>query len=467
MARTATGTVEFRGTPARWWARITVKDSGGTIRRPWVDLERPDLKDTPEDKKIAKTLARKQAKLASKKSFLGVEQATSTKATLTDFEARWHTLIEKDPDLKTKTVDRYKSSWTQIVAELGKLPVSAITPLRIRQWIWRRREERSVSTVLNDCNALSRFFQDANREKWIVGVNPMRDATVTDAKPRQEHPDAEDIVRYTLDELERLLGADGMPDDFYGVVLVAATTSCRGGEVRGLQFKHLKDPRDGRACVNIVQQAVKETSEGPVALGVPKYGSKRMNPQHSQVAPWLAWWRGTGWAGFIGRQPTDDDFVFPDVDGSMCRPRDPDTLREWAAKAGVPTHFTRADGELVAFNMNSIRHTFASLLGDLEVDGEVLDALMGHKAKSVRARHYMSIPFERKARAVERLVLVLPDRPGVVARADESSRELSREPEPANDSTPQTTLQATGTTASIPARRRVADWCGPRFSKPA
>jgi hypothetical protein len=110
VARTATGTVEFRGNPARWWARLTVKDGEGNTVRKWVDLERRDLGNTPEDKKAAKRVALKKAKVASKKRFLGVEVAASSRLTLADLEDKWHAQIERDPDLKTKTVDRYKSS---------------------------------------------------------------------------------------------------------------------------------------------------------------------------------------------------------------------------------------------------------------------------------------------------------------------------------------------------------------------
>ncbi len=41
MSRTASGTVEWRGTPARWWARITVeKGKDGTTARPEARRER-------------------------------------------------------------------------------------------------------------------------------------------------------------------------------------------------------------------------------------------------------------------------------------------------------------------------------------------------------------------------------------------------------------------------------------------
>ena len=82
MGRAATGTVEFRGTPARWWARVTVRTEDGGTRRVWVDLERLDLKNTPEDKRTAKRLALKRAKVASKKTFVGKAKATAPKVTV-------------------------------------------------------------------------------------------------------------------------------------------------------------------------------------------------------------------------------------------------------------------------------------------------------------------------------------------------------------------------------------------------
>ena len=75
MGRAATGYVEFRGTPPRWYARVTGHDAAGRTVRPWIDLKRPDLKNTPEDKEIAKRLAAKRAKLASKATFVGKAHA--------------------------------------------------------------------------------------------------------------------------------------------------------------------------------------------------------------------------------------------------------------------------------------------------------------------------------------------------------------------------------------------------------
>ena len=463
MGREATGTVEWRGSPARWFARITVTKEGGGLARPWVDLERPDLKNTPADKKIAKRLARKRASAAKGGVYVGPEQARAELGlSLAEYEERWFSLIERDPKLATKTVDRYKSSWTQLVSHFAAAPVTEITPLTVRQWVWKRQAERSASTVRNDCIAMSRFFQDAIAEKWIsITANPMHDRIVRDAKPEATHHDPDDIVRFTHGQVESLLAAEGMPDEDFGVLLFAILSGGRGGEVRGVQFKFLRDPRDNRACIRIVQQVVKETVDQPLHVADPKRGSKRQNPMQSQLATWLEWWRAEGWERFVGRKPTDEDFVFPDEHGDICRPRDADTLRRWAKKGGVPTEFVRQDGSKANFTMNALRRTFASLLGDAEVDGGLIDELLGHKAKSVRGQHYQGTWFERKVRAVARLQFALPVRNGVAPA-------VALPPDNVPESSQAEVMQLTGTDDSVEVspRKREVSWCCPRFSKP-
>jgi hypothetical protein len=93
MSRTASGTVDWRGNPSRWWAR-----GEGQGRQRAAALGRPQAarsEDTPEDKKIAKRLALKRAKLATKGSFVGVEQAAAPKLILEDLEDKWFALLDR------------------------------------------------------------------------------------------------------------------------------------------------------------------------------------------------------------------------------------------------------------------------------------------------------------------------------------------------------------------------------------
>ena len=109
MSRLATGTVSWRRVEGveGWHARVTATDANGQKRRPWVDLERPDLKNTPGDKEIAKRLALKRARLAAKGTYVGAEQATSARVTLVDLEEKWHALL-----IATRTSGRRRSRAT-------------------------------------------------------------------------------------------------------------------------------------------------------------------------------------------------------------------------------------------------------------------------------------------------------------------------------------------------------------------
>ena len=75
MTRAVTGTVAWRGVPARWWARLTVPDiRTGESRRVWIDLDRPDLKNTIEDKAAAKRIALDLSSSARDKVFVGKDR---------------------------------------------------------------------------------------------------------------------------------------------------------------------------------------------------------------------------------------------------------------------------------------------------------------------------------------------------------------------------------------------------------
>jgi hypothetical protein len=92
----------------------------------------------------------------------------------------------------------------------------------------------------------------------------------------------------------------------------------------------------------------------------------------------------------------------------------------------------KQDGSTASFDTRALRRTFTSLLAELDVDGEVLDELLGHRRRTVRGLHYQGASFERKVRAVERLRLALPVRPGLVPPTsgppeDESSRSVRDE----------------------------------------
>ena len=427
MGRKATGTVDYRGNPARWHARITVHDEQGAPHRPWVDLERPDLKNTPEDKRTAQRLAAKRSKVASKGKFVGVARATAPKVTLGALEARWFALLDTDPHLKPGTRTAYKSAWrSNVVPRLGKHPVAALSVPVLRAWVRELTGELSPSSVRNNAIALTRCLSDARAEGWIaIDSNPMKHEDVRALLPTVQAPDADAIVCWTQPECETLL-ASPLPHDRFGLYLVAFLTGLRAGEIRGLSFAHLAmTPTIPHVRVRQQLCLAREAGE-TTTTGTPKTrNSKRDVPLHPAALVWLAWWRDEGWTAHVGRPRTDDDAVFP-VDGQAGRAREPDLIRKDLRAAGLADEFTAPDGSREPYTFHATRRTFSKLLGDAGVSAEMVGMLDGHAAKSVTERHYMGRSLEAMARAVATLTLALPNRPGVESRPKESSPESSR-----------------------------------------
>jgi integrase len=417
-----------------------VRDTAGKIHRPWIDLERDDLQNTPDDKRTAKRLARVRAKAAVKagKTYVGVEKALAPKVTLADLEDKWFALLEGDVHLKPGTITAYKSCWSwNARPAFGNHPVATLTVPVLRAWVRELAGKLSPSSVRNNAIALTRFLSDARAEGWIaLESNPMKHEDVRAMLPTVEAPDPDEIVCWTRVEAEKLIGVAELPHDRFGLYLVALLTGLRAGELRGLTFAHVVT-EPPVPFVRVVQQLGLARSAGESSTtGTPKTrSSKRDVPLHPAALAWLTWWRDKGWAGIYGRPRTDADAVFPAVDGEAGRPRDANILRRDLDAAKLPREFTTADGTRLPYTFHATRRTFSRLLGDNGVSPEMVGMLDGHAAKSVTERHYMGRSLEAMARAVATLSLTLPERPGVAPSCPPESSCASSLPSeaPAND----------------------------------
>ncbi len=429
MGRASTGTVSFHGNPARWWARVTVYDEVGERHRPWIDLERPDLKNTLEDKKAAKRAALKRAKVASKAKFVGVERAAAPKVTLAELEDRWAALIDRDPDLQPSTKHELKRLvHANVLPVLGSHAVIDVSTPTLRTYFRDLRERLGAQTVRNIANALTRFFGDVKAEHWApLTINPMRDDEVRDVLPPAKATDPEDIVQLAPERVSALLGHLIDRDPYlFGVVLLEVTSGTRDGEPHGLRFSDVAE-EDGILRANILRQALVNRDGLGVKLGPPKRNSKRKIPIHVAFYFWLEWWRAVGWKARVGRNPGPDDYVFPSTSGELWRPNTAGMLQDALEAAGLPVAVTKSDGERKDYDAQSLRHTFATVLGAADVNGEVIDRLLGHKSKTTRGKHYQASDLPQFARAVATIRIALPGAAAVASSAPPSAHESSNE----------------------------------------
>ncbi len=454
MAREATGSVQHKR--GRWWARVTVKDAQGNTHRPWVDLERPDIPNTPEGREQAQALALERATLARGGVYeRDDEPETEKPLTLARIMDKWFALIDSDPgDLRGSTVYDYKARLRANVLPVAGSWEPPFTVPQLRSLFRDMKGAKSASTVRNVANALTKMLDDARAEGWVEGDNPMRSRDVRIVLPSQTSPDPEDIVSLPIAAVRTLLGCKRIPQDRRDLYLVAVTSGMRDGELYGIQRKDL-DLDSPIPTVKVHQQlASARGKEAPVIDKLKSKWSKRTLPLHPKAAERLR-------KALDGAEP--EAFVFGD---GKTRPRDADLMREHLALAGLPIEINE---EAVTFH--ALRRTFATLLEAAEVPGDLVDRMLGHAPQSTRGRHYAAPSLEAMHRAICKILLDdpadgpprTPD-PGGQTRRGESSRAavqsspsiVSAERHDCSNDEPPLFL-------STPGRSRTA---GQRFRKP-
>ena len=344
------------------------------------------------------------------------------RTTVADLEDKWFELLDGDANMKPATRAGHKSNWkAHIKPKLGTHLVMALHVPALREWVRKLGDGLEPSTVRNNVNTLTRFLADVKAERWVtLHANPMRDDEVRDLMPKVSAPDSDEITHLTREQCETLLSRPELPRVRFGVYLQAVTSGMRPGEQWGLQWKHV-DLAAAVPHVRVRQQlGVMRAAGERVALGLPKskYG-KRDLPIHPLALAWLTWWKAEGWTAYVEpvegepRKATDEDFVFPSPAGEAQRPRDAEQFRDDLDAAKLPRDFVTPDGQRIPFVAYSLRHTFASWLSARDVEGEQIDRLLGQSPPSVRGRHYSAPSLDAMARAVAKIALTLPERPGV------------------------------------------------------
>jgi integrase len=392
------GTVAWH--KGRWHARVSMKDKAGKTHRPWIDLERPSIPNTPEGRELARKELPRILKGLKSYEHPGDNQPVKAPAqTIADLVERWFELLDRDPGKRApSTVYDYKSRMrANVVPALGQC-VPPLTIPQLRSFFRDLKARKSTSTTRNTSNALTAFCDDAKAEGWIAGPNPMRDREVRDVLPQQEAPDPEDIVQFTREQVLTLLASPKLPEDRRGLYIVAVTSGMRDGELRGILRSRVD--LDGEIPTVDVRQQLRYPRGKKIPATLGKLKSKhcrRTLPLHPAAVAWLKAHR---------KDIAADAFVL----GDGTRPDGAEIIRADLEAAGLPTTFKLpTTGEVVDFTMHAFRRTFATLLEAAEVPGELVDRMLGQAPASTRAKHYAKTDLARWYRAILQIDL---DNPG-------------------------------------------------------
>lgn len=253
------------------------------------------------------------------------------------------------------------------LAKIIRTPISATqrpqtTPPR------KNREKKpkrtvSASTANMDLGALRRALRDAV-EQGLAKAN-----AAESVRPLPQD-DSTERAPFTAEEVRQMLDHRDTPEDWHGVILIAAYTGLRLGDVIRLNRSHVEGTR-----LVIRPEKTKRTRK---TLSVP------LTP------PCLRW---------IGDRQGD---FFPKLKGTKTGTLSTRFVRIME-RAGVPREITEAGDIVKRRSFHSLRHSFASWLAEADIHADVRQKLTGHQSAGVHAR------YTHHDEALERAVAALPE----------------------------------------------------------
>ena len=245
-----------------------------------------------------------------------------------------------------------------ILPAFGEVPLTAITPVMVREWHARLRTETGPTQRARAYSLLRTIMSTAVTDD-IIPANPCRVRGAGSAKT------VRDIRPATLAELEALAAA--MPPRYRLMVLLAAWCAMRYGELAELRRADI-DVKNG---VVRIRRAVARTDDGPVVKDPKSEAGKRdVNiPPHlmPMVHEHLIEHTGRG----------QDALLFPAVHGGHMNPA---TLRR-------VYHPAREAAGRPDLRFHDLRHTGAVLAAATGATLAELMARLGHSTVSAAMRY--------------------------------------------------------------------------------
>lgn len=332
-------------------------------------------------KRRAKT--QKEARQLLKQMQEGKEKGidfTLKQPTIKDFSQIW--LEEVVTMRKASTYESYKNVVAAyLLPELGAVQVSKLTSVMVQRWINKLSQRYAPATVRNAYLRLRGMLHVAVRYK-LVSYNAAIDAALPKLLAKQIALTAEETKHW----LETIRG-----ERLFALYAIFLLLGLRRGEGLGLYWS---DINWGEATIMIRRQVqsiagktvlspTTKTDEErtiPVPLGLLNLLRQHASIQHEEKY-------------LLGDQWQNHDLVFASTVGTPISPRNLQRqFRTLADRAGL-------DGRV---HIHTFRHTFATLIGELDTEERVIAEILGHKPKTITAR-YAKATMSLMREAVEKL----------------------------------------------------------------
>jgi integrase len=261
-----------------------------------------------------------------------------------------------------------------------------VKPIAVETWL--NAMKVAPGTRYKTKGVLSVLFQHAMRYEWAT-ANPIR-LVRQSAMPLQEE------IVLTAVEVAALLSE--LRDPFYSLILLAAVTGLRRGELFGLKWADVDfEEREIRVVRSLVDQV-----EGP-----PKtLASRRPIPISSELLSALATWR------LKTENPSEADWVFASPQALGKKPYWPDAvLKRHVFPAAERAGITKRIG------WHSFRRTLATLLQSNGASVKVTQDLLRHASPVMTLGTYAKSVTADKRNAQDAIALLFTGRNETISKA--------------------------------------------------
>lgn len=307
---------------------------------------------------------------------------TLGRQTFQAYAEAWRTTQPHRPTT-AKNVEQHLRRYTH---DTGDRPLAAIRPSEVQAWATALSPRLAPSTLHTVVNTIRAVFAAAVRDR-VIAHNPCLGVALPRVPRRRVEP-------LTLDQVQKIFAAT--PEQYRALMVVAAGTGLRSGELFGLQVRHI----DFLRRTLTVEQQVQQLPGHSVYVGPPKtQSSYRVVPIPDIVVDALA--------DHLRRFPAQaDGFVFTAPEGGPI----------------VRTSFMHAAWRPAAeaarlpkgVGLHSLRHFYASALIRAGLSVRVVSERLGHAnaATTLNVCAHLWPDEENRTR------LALDDLLGTVARRD-------------------------------------------------
>ncbi len=286
------------------------------------------------------------------------------RVTLARWTAEWQRTVVH---LRPTTQRIYDANLrNHILPELGDVPLAKLTPSMLRGWLAGLTTKEGAHGRSLSLGSVAQVYRTLNRvlaaavDNESLGRNPLRGVKA----PRVA---AEPMRFLSHDEVATL--AEGIGPRYRALVLVAAYSGLRAGELIGLR-RHRVDLL--RRTISVVEQV--QYIGGRMLESVPKSSAgRRQVALPSLVADVLQ--------DHLARysEPGADGLVFPAPEGGYLR------LENFRKRAWNPAI---AAAGVAPLRLHDLRHTCASLAIAAGADVKVLQRMMGHASAALTLDRY-------------------------------------------------------------------------------